>query len=620
METIHEKVLLIMLCIRLIVVSVFIAFSRLSVALDPEVPPKGLPMSVYESMGLIPAPWKDGKPARMSDPQWQTDRLEQQFSAPATITYDLRHATQVGNTRIRIENVGDVNIVNPWLVYNNRRDWFDVDSMLAECLGDETDPKKRAFRIWRFLRDNRYHWYPAEGGVEVHSPMRFINVYGYGFCDDSATNAEALFKRAGFANARCWGLSGHVVPEVYYNGAWHMLDPDLKVFYPLYDNTTVASVEQCADDENLILRVHIYQNVAEIYTTKHNNSTYSNHWDISHTMAMTLRPGERLERCWYNWGKYHDNLYRQEPPVYGNGTHAYAPDLERNVFKSGFQTLTNIETFADSATSPNIHLLDPAQSGVIACVMETPYVYVGGSVELNAVLATSAAMLTAEFSRTGAAWSTLGVITGPFSGTRQYDLDALVDPMNTVACRKFWIRITLQGPEKTSVGIENLEIIGEIQCAPHALPTLRANTENQIEVRFQPVAGAGLQVSHDYQYRDYIPPPTAPPAPINPPDGGYVTTTSPRLEWEPSATSATITQREVMICWDEDGVLPITPPLWQQLTISPQWKITDGWLLEEETYYWRVRSRDSLGVWGPWGDSWSFTVVTPSYVPSWVIY
>lgn len=605
--------------IRLSVASVFLVFSTLSVALDPEVPPKGLPMSVYESLGLIPAPWKNGKPARMSDPQWQTDRFEQQFGAPATISYDLRHATQVGNTRIRLENVGDVTIVNPWLVYNNRRDWFSADTMLEECLDDETDPKKRAFRIWRFLRDNRYHWYPAEGGVEVHSPTRFVNVYGYGFCDDSATNAEALFKSAGFSNARCWGLSGHVVPEVYYNGAWHMLDPDLKMFYPLYDNTTVAGVEQCAEDENLILRAHNDQYVADLYTSKNNNSTYTNHWEINHTMAMTLRPGERVERCWYNWGKYHDNLYRQPPPVYGNGAHVYTPDLERNVFKSGFVTLANIETSADSGTTPNLHLLDSGEAGVLVCLMETPYVYVGGSVELNAVATTSSSALLIEFSRDGFSWNHLGEITGVFAGTNQFSLDTYVNRLYSSACRKFWIRFTLQGPEKDSVGIESLVITGEIQCAPHALPTLRANTENQIEVRFQPAPGAMLKVSHDYQYQNYIPAPSAPPAPINPPDGGYIVTTTPRLEWEPSVTSATIVQREIMVCWDEDGILPITPPLWQQITSDPQWKVTDGWLLEDETYYWRVRARDSQGLWGPWGDPWSFTVIPPSSVPCWII-
>lgn len=609
-----------MLNCRLFSVGAFIAVTAFCLASGTEVPPKGLPMSLYESLGLIPAPWKDGKPARMSEAQWQTDSFQQQFTAPATITYDLRHATQVGNTRIVLENVGDVNIVNPWLVYNNRRDWFDVDSMLAECLGDETDPKKRAFRIWRFLRDNRYHWYPAEGGAEVHSPTRFINVYGYGFCDDSATNAEALFKRAGFANARCWGLSGHVVPEVYYNDAWHMLDPDLKVFYPLYDNTTVASVEQCADDENLIHRVHIYQNVAEIYTTKHNNSTYTNHWNISHTMAMTLRPGERVERCWYNWGKYHDNLYRQPPPVYGNGTHVYEPDLERNIFKNGFLTLANIETFADSGSPPNVHLQNPTQPGILICSMNTPYVYVGGSIQIKAYANSPDSSLRFEWSLDSVAWSTLGEINGPFSGDLVFDLDGAIDPLNASACRSFRVRITLQGTEKTAVGIESLVITGELQCAPHALPTLRANTENQIEVRFQPAPGAKIKVAHDYQYRDYIAPPSAPPAPINPPDGGYIVTTTPRLEWEPSVTSATIVQREVMVCWDEDGILPVTPPLWQQITSDPQWKVTDGWLLEEETYYWRVRARDSQGLWGPWGDPWSFTVIAPSAVPCWLVH
>lgn len=60
--------------------------------------------------------------------------------------------------------------------------------------------------------------------------MKFINVYGYGFCDDAARNFVALCEAAGL-KARVWGLNGHVVAESFYDDAWHMFDPDGECYF-----------------------------------------------------------------------------------------------------------------------------------------------------------------------------------------------------------------------------------------------------------------------------------------------------------------------------------------------------------------------------------------------------
>src|SRR5262249_1676902 len=43
--------------------------------------------------------------------------------------------------------------------------------------------------------------------------------------------------------ARGWGINGHSVPEVYFDGAWHMLDASLINYFPKEDGQ-IAGVEE----------------------------------------------------------------------------------------------------------------------------------------------------------------------------------------------------------------------------------------------------------------------------------------------------------------------------------------------------------------------------------------
>ena len=46
--------------------------------------------------------------------------------------------------------------------------------------------------------------------------LRFLNIYGFGYCDDSAVSFSVLAEKAGL-KSRVWDLSGHVAPEVFYD-------------------------------------------------------------------------------------------------------------------------------------------------------------------------------------------------------------------------------------------------------------------------------------------------------------------------------------------------------------------------------------------------------------------
>jgi hypothetical protein len=54
-------------------------------------------------------------------------------------------------------------------------------------------------------------------------------------------------------SARVWQLHGHVVPEVYTNGSWHLYDPDYQTYF--IDSTStnnIASVSELVSNPSLI--------------------------------------------------------------------------------------------------------------------------------------------------------------------------------------------------------------------------------------------------------------------------------------------------------------------------------------------------------------------------------
>jgi hypothetical protein len=541
-------------------------------------------------------------------------------TGPGSYSIDLRGVTQVVNASITFKNIGNVDISNPWLVANGKCNWYDTPSIVAEALEGETEPKRRAFRLWKFVRNNRYHWSPAEAGNEVHDPVKLFNVYGCGLCDDSATNEECLFKVAGFASARCWALCGHVVAEVFYGSDWHMLDPDLNVFYPERDNETVASVNDCANDGWLVSRVS-GSSIEQLYTTTEDNSIFQNSWTTAHTMAMWLRPGESLERAWYNWGKYHDNCYYQEPPRYGNGLLTYEPDLRQNLFRSGFQMVSNIESFADTGTTPNLHLADAKDPGVLICKMESPYVLVGGKLITEYFLQCSSDTLQVAFSKTGGEWTTLSFASGPSSGTLDLDLDSCIAPGSSWACYSFFVRMTINGWKNTSAGIDQFSLAGDVQLAPGSLPSLEAGIVNSLCYTSAGSAGEQLQITHKWRDRNYIPAPSRIENPIYPDDGATVPHDHPTLCWQEALTSSTIISHEIMVSWGVPGVLPVTPLTWKETgSAANSWAVPSGWLLPGRQYFWRVRAKSQELLWGDWSPAWRFTVNELTRVEDWTCY
>src|SRR5262249_34624501 len=137
----------------------------------------------------------------------------------------------VCNVKVVSDKVPDVSSLEAWKA-----------SFLKEGMSD----REKALMAWRTAvmfqhQDDPPHEY-LHHEETVLDPIKVFNVYGYGFCSMTSADVEALARYAGL-KARGWGINAHSVPEVFYDGAWHLLDASLVNYFPKADGS-LASVEE----------------------------------------------------------------------------------------------------------------------------------------------------------------------------------------------------------------------------------------------------------------------------------------------------------------------------------------------------------------------------------------
>ena len=160
--------------------------------------------------------------------------------------------TWESNRSVRLENVGQTDVVNPWLV-SGRNDLRSISAIVARAIEPGMTDKEKAMALWWQQIQHRFHY---EGdNQELLSPVKSLNVYGHNTCGNDSICLAGLWKTAGLkvAPAR---LVGHCVTQVFYDGAWHLFDGDMHSLYLLRDNETIAGEQDLVRDHDLIKRTH----------------------------------------------------------------------------------------------------------------------------------------------------------------------------------------------------------------------------------------------------------------------------------------------------------------------------------------------------------------------------
>ncbi len=507
--------------------------------------------------------------------------------------------TWESNRTVRLENVGETNVVNPWL--SNGRNGFRT---LGEIVTAAVDPgmtdREKAIALWFQEIRHRYHW--AGDNNELGDPVKVFNIYGHNTCGNDSICLAGLWKQAGLkvTPAR---VVGHCVSQAFFDGRWNLFDGDMHCMYLLRDNRTVACEQDLVRDHDLVKRSHT-QGILNP------DKRANDEWEASiyvfegapegdrncatgTTMNMVLRPGEAIT---WRWGhadpvKYHGDNKPRYPDMIGNGLWEYRPDFSTDLWKKGAAALDGIEASRGELT------VAEGKAGAIVWIIRSPYVFVGGRLEVEGSGARFA------LSWDGKTWTAAGPDLGKFF------------PSNGPARYEYRLRCELPAGAR----LKRLAIVNDLQMAPLALPAMSVG-ENKFVYTDQSPGGRKVRITHDWVERSASRPPEAPPAPAFPPDGGEAAGTDFVFHWLPARDpdGDRIADYHFELADRPDMKWPLSTNFYKLISNTPdrgkeQYTLPHGGLLASgQKYYWRVRARNEQGVWGPWSSTWSFTPRGPS--------
>ncbi|NQT51539.1 hypothetical protein HQ576_05790 [bacterium] len=440
----------------------------------------------------------------------------------------------------------EVGVVSHITVLSNHVD--DVSSIKAwekSFIKEGMTDKEKALAIWRTVVAFQHQDAPPSEFLQlennVQDPIKLFNVYGYSFCSVTSAHVQALARHAGL-KARGWTISRHVVPEILWDGKWHLLDASL-INYFFHRDGSIAGVEEIVADCKAWYAAHPgykgndarlrqfmanggWRNGPDLlrncpfygpqgwlpaathgwYSTmqEYDGSTlfpYESGYSMGYQVNVQLRPGERLVRNWSNRGLHvmmdgggtpgclkgtvGKGALRYTPDYgdlangrIGNGVREYALPLASGAFRSGMLAATNLACTADDGHGPAIRVKDPAQPATLIFRMPSSYVYLTGTLALDAVVGPGGSIAISLSTNNGLDWTPL--VTLDASGPQTLDLKPHV-------FRRYDYRLkaVLKGK---GTGLNALKVTHDVQHSQRPLPALVQGT-NTITFRAAPPEG-----------------------------------------------------------------------------------------------------------------------------------
>jgi hypothetical protein len=508
------------------------------------------------------------------------------------------------NRAVRMENVGQTDVINPWLS-NGRNDFRTLQEMAAGALRPGMTDREKAVALWRLQTTHRFH--ASSTDAEVNDPVKVFNVYGYTTCGDDSICLAGLWRTAGF-KVRPARTVGHCITQVHFDGRWNLLDGDMGPFYLLRDNATIAGEPDLVRDHDLVKRTHTHgildadsRSDAEwsaalfVYEGAAGGDRQSAR---DTTMNMLLRPNEALV---WRWGhrvplKYHG---RADIMVWGqraaervcNGLWEYRPDFTRASWRRGADLVENVHVQDGELAA------EAGKTGVLVWKMRSPYVFVGGRIEVEG----SAAKFSLSWD--GTSWQEVGA-----------NLDSLF-PAKGPARYEYRLRCELPDGAR----LKRLAIVNDVQMAPLALPGMVVG-ENHFTYTDESTGPRRVRLTHAWVERSLSRPPGAPPAATAPADGGRTDSTDIVFQWRPPQEPAEdgIADYHFELSERADMAWPLSSNFSKLVSNTadrgqPRYSVPyTGLLIPGREYYWRVRAKNPHGVWGPWSKTWRFTPGGPA--------
>jgi len=381
------------------------------------------------------------------------------------------------------------------------------------------------------------------------------------------------------------------------------MDGDMHSIYLQRDNETIASEYDLARDHDLIKRSHVHGILfpdrratceweAALYVYEGEAKGNRNSSD-GHTMDMVLRPNESLTWRWghLNPVKYHGRSPVKYPDTVCNGLWEYRPDFTGDIWRKGASVVEGVKATSDGL------VVEAGETGVILWTMSSPYVFVGGRLEVEG------SGVEFALSWDGETWQEVGT-----------SMDSLLPPAETARYQYSLICRLSSGAR-----LKRLSIVNDLQMTPLLMPEMVVG-ENNFVYTDQSADGRKVRITHEWIERSASAPPNPPPAPVFPDDGGETNGTDITFQWSSPADSHNdeIADYHFELSNRSDMKWPLSTNFAKLISNTAdrgkaQYTLPyDGLLTSDRKYYWRVRAKNTEGVWGQWSKTWNFTPRGPS--------
>lgn len=548
------------------------------------------------------------------------------------------------NVYVKMENIGDTPIINPWLHRLDKPDTRSLKSIVNFVIKPGMTDAEKAQALFEFEIQNRFH--ATSKDTEVDDAIKRINCYGYTLCGNESKIISDLWRTAGLPVRQAYP-NGHSTAEVYYDDQWHLLDTDEHIFCLLRDNKTITSASQVVADHDLMKRTHTYG-------VAHPSNRLSDEGGASlyyyegkregerpsltkHTMDFVLRPNEALTWRWTTGNLLHgsESGYRNQrwrlTSHVMNGTLDYSPDLLDSTTDRYIKT-ANITRRKNGPLGPGLYA--EGKTGSVIVPISSAYPIVGGRLVTRYGLGQmdqDEVEISISFDN-GQSWREVYTTSG-FDFTRvTLDLNGIFHkkyldpndkegynaPPSEPAHYSYLLRFQLRSEsEDPAICLKSFHVTSVLQMAQLALPGLNLGKNEFIYTNESPQPGK-VKITHAWRECNDAKVPGKPPLAIYPKMNKTVKGSQFAFRWEPPSGNIVITDYEFQLSAYPDMRWVLSPNFHRLISRTPQRNTPSyeipytGLLNPGQTYYWRIRARSQQGIWGHWSRVFSFTVQCPA--------
>ena len=139
-------------------------------------------------------------------------------------------------------------VYNLKIITDARPDYSDMESMVRSIAAKWSTPREKCWALYYWNHFARRQTTPMVlHGYELTDPIRQFNDYGFTQCSTIAGINCAIWNYMGY-KCHFWDIANHTVPEVEYEGRYHMFDDSMSNLCTLCDGKTIAGVEDIGEE------------------------------------------------------------------------------------------------------------------------------------------------------------------------------------------------------------------------------------------------------------------------------------------------------------------------------------------------------------------------------------